>query len=78
MAKPYSILAAALVASGHSMSTFTVAGPIDYHALWPTGEREDRFADSESAGNSELPFAMDPVAKPAPANAAPLSDSRRL
>jgi hypothetical protein len=76
MAKPYSILAAALVASGHSLSTFTVAGPIHYQTLWPTGEREDRFADSERvrAFSLESPFAMDPLAERAPANAAPLSE----
>ena len=76
MAKPYSILAAALVASGHSLSTVTVAGPIDYQTLWPTGESEGRFADWERAAafNSESPFAMDPFAKPALANAAPLSE----
>ena len=76
MAKPYSILAAALVASGHSLSTFTVAGPIDYHTLWPTGESEDRFIDPERVGafSFESPSATDPLAEHAPANAAPLSE----
>jgi hypothetical protein len=80
MAKPYSILAAALVASGHSLSTFTVAGPIDYHALWPTGESEDRLADSERAGafSFESPFATDPLAERAPANATAHLNSPRL
>jgi hypothetical protein len=76
MAKPYSILAAALVANGHSLSTVTVAAPIDCRTLWPAGESEGWFADSQRVGafNFESPFAMDPLAAHAPANAAPPSE----
>ena len=76
MAKPYSILAAALVASGHSLSTFTVAAPIHCRTLWPAGESEGWFADSGGVGafSFESPSATDPLAEHAPANAAPLSE----
>ena len=53
MAKPYSILAAALVASNHSLSTVTVVAPIDCRTLWPTDQSEDWFADfGENRGSS--------------------------
>ena len=72
MPKPYSILAAALVASGRSLSTASVAAPIDRRAIRPGVESERRFTDSESLGsfNPESPFAMDPFAQRAPASVA--------
>ena len=74
MPKPYSILAAALVASGRSLSTVTISASIDRRALSPT-ESEEWFADSDRMGSfkSEAPFAMDPSADRAPANAATLA-----
>ena len=64
MPKSYSILAAALVASGRSLSTVTIAAPIDRRALLPTGESEEWFADSDRMGSFkfEAPVAMDPSA----------------
>ena len=75
MSKPYSILAAALVASGRSLSTVTIAAAIDRRALWPTSESEECFADSDRMGSfkCEAPFAMDLSAERAPANAATLA-----
>jgi hypothetical protein len=75
MPKPYSILAAALVASGRSQSTVTIAAAIDRRALWPTGESEEWFADSDGIGSFEFeaPLAMDLPAERAPANAATLA-----
>ena len=76
MAKPYSILAAALVASGHSLSTVTVAGPIDCRTLWPTDPSEDWFAEKERMGSFtfESPFTKDPLAEHAHASGAALSE----
>jgi hypothetical protein len=75
MPKPYSILAAALVASGRSLSTVTIAAPIDRRALWLTGESEEWFADSNRMGSFkfEAPFAMDPSAERALENVAKLA-----
>jgi hypothetical protein len=75
MAKPYSILAAALVASGHSLSTVTVVAPIDCRTLRPVDPSEDWFADKGRIGAFafEPRFAMDPLEERAPANAAALS-----
>ena len=75
MPKPYSILAAALVASGRSLSTVTIATAIDGRALRPTNESQEWFADSDRMDSLkvEAPFAMDPSAERAPANAAALS-----
>jgi hypothetical protein len=75
MPKPYSILAAALVASGRSLSTVTIAPPIDRRAISRTGESEEWFVDSDRMGSFkfEAPFAMDPPAECAPANAATLA-----
>ena len=80
MAKPYSILAAALVASGHSLSTVTVVAPIDCRTLWPTDQSEDWFADFGENGRPHLriALAMDPLAERAPANAAARPNSLRL
>jgi hypothetical protein len=65
MPKLYSILAAALVASGRSLSTVTIAAPTDRRALWATGESEEWFADSNRMDSFkfEAPFAMDPSAE---------------
>jgi hypothetical protein len=73
--KPYSILAAALVASGRSLSTVTIAASTDRRALWLTGESAEWFADSDRMDSVkfEAPFAMDPSAVRAPANAAAFS-----
>ena len=75
MPKPYSILAAALVASGRSLSTVTIAEAIDRRALSPTGESEEWFADSDRMRSFkfEAPFAMDWSPERAPANAAALA-----
>jgi hypothetical protein len=74
--KPYSILAAALVASGHSLSTVAVAARVDCEARWPTDERGGWFADSArlSACNFESAFATDLLAERASANLAALSE----
>jgi hypothetical protein len=74
--KPYSILAAALVARGHSLSTVAVAARVECQARWRADERGDWFADSArlSACNFESPFAMDPLAERALANVAALSE----
>jgi hypothetical protein len=73
MPKPYPILAAALVASGRSLSTVNVATPIDPPALWSNGETEECFPDSETTGSFkfEEPGALDPP-RCTPANAAAL------
>ena len=75
MSKPYSVLAAAMVASGHSLSTTTIAAPIDRRAPWPTGESEEWLADSNRIGSFkfEAPFAMDPSAEGPLENAAKLA-----
>ena len=75
MPKPYSILAAALIASGRSLSTVTIAAAIDRWALWPTRESEEWFADSDRMDSftCEAPFAMDLSAERAPANAVTLA-----
>jgi hypothetical protein len=75
MPKPYSILAAALVASGRSLSTATVAGPIDRHDARPSDESEDRFTDPRrsSSFSFESPFATNPFVLGVPVNAAPSS-----
>ena len=75
MPKPYSILAAALVASGRSFSTVTLAAPVDFHPVWPGGETEGRLLDTNREGslNLELPFTMDSFAQRAPARVAALS-----
>ena len=76
MAKPYSILAAALVASGHSLSTVGVAAPIDCPTLRRTRDSRDWIDDLGGPGafNFESPFAMDPLAERGLANAATLSE----
>jgi hypothetical protein len=60
--KPFPILAAALVASGRSLSTVTVATPVDPPAFWSNGETEECSADSDTTGSFtfEAPFAIDP------------------
>jgi hypothetical protein len=75
MPKPYPILAAALVASGRSLATVTIAAAIDRRALRLTSESEEWLADSDRRGffTFEAPFAMDPLAECAPANAATLA-----
>ena len=75
MPKPYSILAAALVASGRSMSTVTIMVSIDRPGLCPTGESEAWFPDSDTMGPLmlEAPFATDPSAERALENAAMLA-----
>ena len=75
MPKPYSILAAALVASGRSLSTVTIETAIDRRALWPTSESEEWFADFDRMGSFTFgaQFAMDPSAEREPANAAMLA-----
>jgi len=74
MPKPYSILAAALVASGRSLSTVTISASIDRRALSPT-ESEEWFADSDRMGSFkfEAPFAMDPSADRVLGNVAKLA-----
>jgi hypothetical protein len=63
--KPYSILAAALVASGRSLSTVTIAASINRPGLDPTGESEAWFPDFDriSSLKLEAPFATDPSAE---------------
>ena len=75
MPKPYSILAAALVASGRSLSTVSIGEPIDCSELRPTGESEEWLADTDIMGSIkfEAPFAMDPSTECVPANAAKLA-----
>ena len=74
MPKPYSILAAALVASGRSLSTVTISASIDRRALSPT-ESEEWFADSDRIGffKFEVPVAMDPSAERTLENVAKLA-----
>ena len=50
MPKPYSILAAALVASGHSLSTATLAAPVKFHPVWSSGETEHWLLDTNREG----------------------------
>jgi hypothetical protein len=71
MPKPYSILAAALVASGRSLSTVNIAGPINSRALRPTRESENWFANPDRMGvlNFQAPFAIDLSAECTPAAA---------
>jgi hypothetical protein len=75
MPKPYSILAAALVASGRSLSTVTIATAIDRRALCPTSDSEEWFADFDRMGSFtfEAPFAMNPSAEREPADATTLA-----
>ncbi len=75
MPKPYSILAAALVASGRSLSTVTIAASIDRRVLWPTGESEVLFADPDRmcSFRFESPFVTDPSTECTPTNAAALA-----
>jgi hypothetical protein len=75
MPKPYSVLAAAMVASGRSLSTIAIAAPIDRRAPWPTGESEEWFAVSHrmSSFKFETPFAMDPSVERTLENAAKLA-----
>ena len=63
MPKPYAILAAALVANGHSLSTVTLTAPRERRALSPIYGNEDRFVDSDSVGifDFESRFAMEPL-----------------
>jgi hypothetical protein len=65
MPKPYSILAAALVASGRSLSTVTIAASINRPALGPTGESKPWLLDFDriSSLKLEAPFATDPSAE---------------
>jgi hypothetical protein len=75
MPKSYSILAAALVATGRSLSTVTIVASIDRPGLCPTGESEAWFPDSDRMGSFtfEAPFAMDSSAERALQNAAMLA-----
>lgn len=75
MPKPYSILAAALAATGRSLSTVTIATSIDRPGLCPTDEIEEWFPDSDriSPLKLEAPFAMNPRAERALTNAAMLA-----
>ena len=75
MPKPYSILAAALVASGRSHSTATLAAPVELHPIWRAREPEDWVFNSSRHGfaDSESPFAIDPFAEFAIANAVALA-----
>ena len=75
MSKPYSVLAAAMVASGRSLSTLSIAAPIDRQALLPTGKSEEWFADSDRIGffKFEVPVAMDPSAERTLENVAKLA-----
>jgi hypothetical protein len=75
MPKPYSILAAALVASGRSLSTVTIATAIDHPALLPTRESDEWFSDFDRVGTFkfEAPFAMDPSTERALEKAAMLA-----
>ena len=51
MPKPYSILAAALVASGRSLSTVTLAAPAGFHPVWTGGETENWLLDANREGS---------------------------
>ena len=75
MPKPYSVLAAAMVASGHSLSTTTIAAPIDRQVLLPTGKSEEWLAESDRIGSFkfEAPFAMDRSAERTLENVAKLA-----
>ena len=75
MPKPYSILAAALAASGRSLSTVTLAAPVEFHPVWAGRQTEDWLLDSNREGSLELesPFTMDPFVRRAPADVATLS-----
>jgi hypothetical protein len=65
MPKSYAILAAALVANGHSLSTVMLTAPHERRTLSPIYGNEDRFVDSDSVGifNFESRFGMVPLAK---------------
>jgi hypothetical protein len=65
MSKPYSILAAALVASGRSLSTIAIAASIDRPRRHPTEELEEWLPDSDGTGSLKLEtlFATDPSAE---------------
>jgi hypothetical protein len=74
MPKPYPILAAALAASGHSLSTVTVAAPVEPRGVWPI--RESDWVPGLGGMpvlNLESIFGMEPFQKRAPAKAAALS-----
>jgi hypothetical protein len=75
MSKPYSILAAALVASGRSLSTVAIAASLDRPGLCPTEEIEEWLPDSDGMGplKLEAPFAMDARAERVLANVAMLA-----
>jgi hypothetical protein len=72
--KPYSILAAAFVASGRSLSTVTLAAPVNRRSSWQDEESEDLFDDPGRADayDFESPFAVDRLAERIPANDAAL------
>jgi len=65
MPKPYAILAAALVASGHSLSTVTLTAPRERRRPSPIYANKDRFTDSDIVGISDFEsrFAMEPLSK---------------
>jgi len=75
MSKPYSILAAALVASGRSSSTATVIPPAQFQRDSPGGESDPWFLYSNRRGSldSESPLAMDQFGESAPENVAALA-----
>ena len=58
MPKPYSILAAALAASGRSLSTVTLAAPVEFHPGWAGRQTEDWLLDSNREGSLELGVAL--------------------
>jgi hypothetical protein len=80
MAKPYSILAAALVAGGRSLSTFSVAGA--NRLSDPLADRRERGSVRRSremgAFTFQSPLATASLAERAPANAAARPNSPRL
>ena len=75
MPKPYSILAAALVAGGHSLATATLAAPVEFHPVWPDGKTENWLLNANREGSRELGahFTMDPFVQRARANGAAVS-----
>ena len=81
MPKPYSILAAALVASGHSLSTATLAAPVKFHPVWSSGETEDWLLDTNREGGApdlESLFAIDSFVRRAPPGSPRCPHSPRL
>ena len=80
MPKPYPILAAALAARGHSLSTVIVAAPNARRAVSPFRERDDWLAGSEHMAdvNLESPFATNAFVDRARRIAAALPHSARL